>query len=324
MLPKLPPTPANDFGALNTQADPQAHVQGHAARVQMGRPDRRLTPKEAHLLWKTVYAAEHFSDDARESYRIVLAWRMTREIAERSGHLKREEPLCTITQEWHSLTTGKKKVNTDLPMEQWALAGLLSRKPGIPLHPKFADPEELERFELAMELLAEELNLEEGCTAVPDLGYHGLPGLIQLWPSQEKILRYEEDLIEAVQTQIEHMGQARVAKYIQSVTGLRPRAARSFARVAQWQLREDTSMDPELARSIHIQQLEQLIHRAQQDGNHAAELRAHNQLIQLRGLLKTVGDTTLDDMQAFIEEMSAEDEQTEGVAPSDPDPTDEA
>lgn len=298
MLPQIPRKTADDFG------DDQMHAQ----RVIMGSADRVYGARDLHFFWREVYGRPELSDDAREAFRVPLAWRLTREVAERAGHITREEPLSAIAVEWQAVTTGDKPNITDIPMEDWALVGLLNREPGIRLHPKGATEAEFARFEHAMELLAAELSLIDGCSAVPDLGRLGMPGLIELWPSQEKILRHEANLIEAVQIQIEHKGQTRVAEYIVSVTGLRLNSARSFSRVAMWQLRKDTAMDQELARAMTLTQLENVIFRAQQDNDKQAELRAQAMSIGLRGLLKNVDDNTLDEMQKIIEKLGAEDE----------------
>lgn len=299
MLPFIPRKTADDFG------DNHAHSQ----RVVMGSADRTLAAKDIHFFWREVYGRPALSDDAREAFRIALAWRLTREVAERSGHIKGEEPLESIAVEWQSITTGDKPNHTDIPIEEWALVGLLNRKPGIRLHPHRATSAELARFEHAMELLAIELDLIAGSTAIPNLGRLGMPGLIELWPSQEKILQHESNLIEAVQSQIEHKGQTRVAEYIVSVTGLRLNAARRFSRVAMWQLRKDTAMDQELARAMMLAQLENVIFRAQQDNDKQAELRAQAMSIQLRGLLKNVDDNTLDEMQKIMKQLGEEDEE---------------
>lgn len=300
MLPQIPRKTADDFGKGSEM---------HAERVVMGSADRVYTARDLHFFWKEIYGRPTLSDDAREAFRVALAWRLTREVAERSGHIKGEEPLETIAVEWQSITTGDKPNHTDIPMEDWALVGLLNRKPGIRLHPKGATAAEVSRFEHAMELLAVELALIDGCTAIPNLGRLGMPGLIELWPSQEKILQHESNLIEAVQAQIEHKGQTRVAEYIVSVCGLRLNAARRFSRVAMWQLRKDTAMDQELARAMMLAQLENVIFRAQQDNDKQAELRAQAMSIQLRGLLKNVDDNTLDEMQKIMKQLGEEDEE---------------
>ena len=300
MLPQIPRKTADDFGKGSEM---------HAERVIMGSADRTYGPRELHAFWKEIYERPSLSDDAREAFRISLAWRLTREVAERSGHIKGEEPLETIAVEWQSVTTGTKPNHTDIPMEEWALVGLLNREPGIRLHPKGSSPDELARFEHAMELMAIELNLIDGCSGIPDLGRLGMPGLIELWPSQEKILQHEANLIEAVQAQVEHKGQTRVAEYIVSVTGLRLNAARRFGRVAMWQLRSDTAMDQELARAMMLAQLENVIFRSQQDNDKQAELRAQMMSINLRGLLKNVDDNTLDEMQKIMKKLGDEDEE---------------
>lgn len=300
MLPHYPKQPVDDFSA-----GPNPDVL-HPERVNMGQAPQELKPQESHELWKRVYARVALSPAASLSYRVALAWRLTREIAERSQLLTRETPLTEIDLEWTTVNTGKNPNHTDLPMEEWALAGLLHREPGIHLHPG-AEP--TLRFERVIALLTEELELDEGCTAVPDLGYYGLQDLVALWPTQEQILAHELKLIEAIHTNIEHKGQTRVADYITSITGLRRGPARKLARVAQWELREDTAMDPELRRSLLIQQIEHVVFRAQKDGNLTAELAGHRLLIQLSGLLKGNADDTLDKMQEYIAKMAAQDEE---------------
>ena len=298
MLPHYPKEPADDF----------SQEVLHPERVNMGQAPRDLKPQEIHQLWKRVYGRVPLAQEDSLPYRTALAWRLTREIAERSGLLTRETPLTEIDLEWTQVSTGKNPNHATIPMEEWALAGLLGREPGITLHPS---PQPTARFERVIAILAVELELDEGCTAVPELGYYGLQELTALWPSQEQILNHEQRLVEAIHTQIEHKGQTRVADYISSITGLRRGSARKLARVAQWQLRDDTAMDPELRRSIIIQQIEQVVFRAQKDGNLTAELAGHRLLIQLSGLLKGNVDDTLADMQKYITKMAALDEENE-------------
>jgi hypothetical protein len=300
----IPDSDADDFGPNASGAHAKRlHPAAFGTTGQM-----RMSAAQARTVWAEVYARQDLTAEERKPRRLLIAWRMTREIAVRRGLLGADAPLSDLKTEWCRVFTG----NTDdltagLPEEKWTLNGLLARGDGIPLHPG-NPPEPTPRFERAAALLAEELQLEEGCSADPMLGYYGLQGLLHLWPTQEEILRLEEELIDATQRQIESMGQARVADYLVSITGMSRTQALRFSRVAMWRMRAETAVDPQLATAVHILQLEKLIHRAQIDGNSAVELRAHRELILLRGLTKHTSDATLDEMQEYIERLDAEDD----------------
>jgi hypothetical protein len=304
----IPNDAADDFGP---QTAPGTHAKRLTYVGTIGQLD--LSKAEIRKQFAEVYAREELTAEERKPRRMLIAWRMTREIAVRRGILGADAPLSDIPTEWCRVFTGSGEaglVGVDLPEEKWTLTGLLARGQGIPLHPG-TPPEPTRRFELAMTLLAEELQLQEGCSADPMLGYYGLQGLLHLWPTQEEILQLEEELIDATQRQIESMGQSRIADYLVSITGMSRTQALRFARVAMWRMRAETAVDPQLAAAMHALQLEKLIHRAQIDGNSVVELRAHRELIQLRGLLKHTSDTTLDEMQEYIRRMDAEDEADE-------------
>ena len=294
----------------------------------MGAPERELTASEAHKHWKAVWARPVLSADAMKPYRVVLAWRFTREVALRTQVIREAQRLRDIELEWDHIWTGAAPNKmADVPISEWALAGVLNREPGIQLHPGNKPMDE--RFHRALELLVRELRLDKGCSAIPELAYYGLQGLDTLWPSQEDILEFEDNLLNGTIAQIEHKGDTRVIDYVRSLTGMGLSACRSFLRAAEHQLMNDTTNDPDTETAKMVRQLDNVIFRAQQDNDKGAELRAQKQKADLLGLLKTVGSAKYKEALDWVKAHEEDDEdhdQTDAAIEADdefrsPDPT---
>lgn len=294
MIPEIPKTPANDFDQVLNGARP----------INVGTPEKRLDDRANALAWRDVYERDIADPEARSPYRIILAWRITRYLAERTGKLRSEQPLTELPDDtWEALRTGTAP-DAEGDARTWPLAMVLNRGDGIPLHPGTTPTE---RWRIALEKIATHLELEQGSEQIPLLGYYGLQELDDRWPSQDDILKFERELLDGIMAQIEHKGQSRVASYVAGLTGMTMSDSRKFARVAQWQMRAETLVEPEIARSIMIQQLEQVVHRAQQDNEKVVELRAQKQLADIRGLTKSHGSADIDEILEFMKNVEKED-----------------
>lgn len=284
---------------------PNARPIFSADEMHLAVPERDLTPAECWSLWQEVYDRPDLDPTKLRSYRIVVAWRLTRSLAFKLGLLNLNERISAIDEEhWVGPTaTGVQTTITSSEPGNWALQDLLAREGGLPLLPPERPGRERERFCWAILKIAESIRLHEGTKKFPELGHYGLQGMAhpdtmaEVWPSPGDILFFEEDLVNQLCSLVIKRSRAHCEEWLRERFGLTIREARGMIALGVDEARRGIDIDMESKRAIAEARIEDYIDRAREAGDLNNEMKGHKMLSMVQGLTRADPE---DQMDIFI------------------------
>lgn len=278
---------------------------------------------ELEAWWRKRFndADRNFAD--LEGHRLVVGWRITREIAIAIGicHpdemlteaiLRRDDPRCV----WSSYTGRAPRVHgnpgwSDAVGMRMSQAGLGLGIPDIsPEHlnamgyidPQY-NPEKDDRLLAWIELvefISRKMGIEAGSYRLPELGKMGLHGVLEpkmsrlLWPSRFALGSFEESLtIEALEQMQQSGGSRGTRKYLREKYGFLPGECTAVISAASREaIRQTGSEDTVQARAMLVLRLEEMMERARDAVDIKSELAALRLLATVQGITRSDPEDT--------------------------------
>lgn len=273
---------------------PKIGLFSDEGELQLDRPGRNLNAAEAEVEWRKAYAYRRLTHEEMRNCRIVIAWRITREIALRQNRLALNEPLAAIS-------PGEWDIRVD----------------GLSLSPDRSSRPYLESFGRLVSALDAEMGLSEGTKMQPFLGYYGMHGMCDAetlkgsWPTREEILACEEELLRWLRSRLakECSPKHQTVDLLTDLLGLTTEQADGVVRMAAETLRRMSDIPPEDSKAILIGQATKLLEDAVEAGDLGCTRHTLRLLAAIGGHLGAAGQHQ-DDLLEIMQEVAGEEEDT--------------
>ena len=275
---------------FNNAKDPNSNA---IPTLELGQPDRQLTPKEALDTWAQAFGAGTLAPHPMKGYRTVIGWRMTRAIAYKKGALHMDQRLADLAiEEWETPMLSTTVVPTKGPFDptriaDWGTRDLLSRNRGVALLPR---PDTAEQHATLVSRLAESMWLQRGSKSFPSLGHYGLHGLthpstiLSYWPDKSEILAFEEKVIDQIQGLVMKWSRRRIQAHLREMFDLSLREIGGLIALATEEAKIEASQDIETTRAVMIGRCEDYIDRMRENGDSNNEMKGIKVLCVVQGL----------------------------------------
>ena len=267
--------------------------------LEMGCPDRQLTPKEALEVWANAFGAGLLEPHQMRGYRTVMGWRITRAIAHRAGKMHLDQRLSDLNvSDWETPSTevtptSRFRLNKELT--RWSVQDLLARNGGVALLPR---PDTAAQHAALVSRLAEAMSLQRGSKDYPRLGYYGLHGLthehtiLEFWPAQHELLAFEDKVIDQIQGLALKWSRRRLQTHLRDMFDLSLKETGGLIALATDEARIEASQDIETTRAIMVGKVEDYIDRMRENGDSANEMKGIKVLCAIHGLQKNDSENT--------------------------------
>jgi hypothetical protein len=281
--------------------------------LDLGQPDRQLTPKEALDTWTRVFGDGVLAPHQLKGYRTVVGWRVTRAIGFQSGRLHLDQRLSELdatewTQPKSNVTpTIRNKGITDMTV--WGTRDLLARNGGLALLPQ---PQTAAQHALAVMRLAESMWLQRGSKQFPYLGHYGLDGLtheatiMDCWPSRPEILAFEDKVIDQIQGLVMKWSRRRIQAHLRDLFDLSPKEIGGLVALATEEARIEASQDIETSRAVMVGRVEDYIDRMRESADSTNEMKGIKVLCAIHGLHKTNPEDTAEALIGVIAKVASD------------------
>lgn len=296
--------------SFKSSTDP---LSGELPTLDLGQPDRRLTPKEALDTWTQVFGEGVLAPHQMRGYRTVVGWRITRAIGFHSGRLHLDQRLSELdVSQWETPGTNvtptiHNKSVTD--MACWGTRDLLARNGGLALLPT---PHTAEQHARAVANLAETMWLQRGSKQFPYLGHYGLHGLtheetiMDYWPSRPEILAFEDKVIDQIQGLVMKWSRRRIQAHLRDMFDLTPKEIGGLVALATEEARIEASQDIETSRAVMVGRVEDYIDRMRESADSANEMKGIKVLCAIHGLHKTNPEDTAEALIGVIAKVASD------------------
>ena len=259
--------------------------------LELGQPDRRLTPKESLDTWAQAFGAGVLAPHQMKGYRTVIGWRITRAIAYKKGALHMDQRLNELSSdEWEVPTregTPTKENRLNPVIADWGTRDLLSKNAGVALVPR---PDTAEQHATLVSRLAESMWLQRGSKTFPSLGHYGLHGLthpstiLSYWPAQSEILAFEDKIVDQIQGLVMKWSRRRIQAHLREMFDLSMKEIGGLVALATEEARISASQDIETTRAVMIGRCEDYIDRMRECGDSNNEMKGIKVLCVVQGL----------------------------------------
>jgi hypothetical protein len=259
--------------------------------LELGQPDRRLTPKEALDSWAKAFGAGVLAPHQMRGYRTVIGWRVTRAIACKKGALHMDQRLADLSNdEWEQpspegVPTKANRLNPVI--SDWGTQDLLAKKAGVALVPR---PDTAEQHAALVSRLVDSMWLQRGSKTFPSLGHYGLHGLthpetiLNYWPQKSEILAFEDKVIDQIQGLVMKWSRRRIQAHLREMFDLSLKEIGGLVALATEEARIEASQDIETTRAVMIGRCEDYIDRMREAGDSNNEMKGIKVLCVVQGL----------------------------------------
>ena len=259
--------------------------------LELGRPERRLTPTEALKVWGKAFGDGTLAPHQMRGYRTVIGWRVTRALAVKKGALHMDQRLSDLdVSEWETPSralTPTKANQLNPNISDWGTQDLLARNKGVSLIPR---PDTAEQHATLVGRFAESMWLQRGSKTFPSLGHYGLHGLthpetiLEFWPGMSEILAFEDKVIDQIQGLVMKWSRRRIQAHLREMFDLSLKEIGGLVALATEEARIEASQDIETTRAVMIGRCEDYIDRMRENGDSNNEMKGIKVLCVVQGL----------------------------------------
>lgn len=274
-------------------------LSGEIPVLEMGCPDRYLTPKEALEVWANAFGTGLLEPHQMKGYRTVMGWRVTRAIAVKKGALHMDQRLSDLnTSDWETPKTDIKptsRFSITPDVGRWGVQDLLARNGGVALLPR---PDTAQQHAALVGRLAEAMSLQRGSKDYPRLGHYGLHGLthehtiLEFWPDQHEMLAFEDKVIDQIQGLVLKWSRRRIQTHLRDMFDLTLKETGGLIALATEEARIEATQEVETTRAIMVGRVEDYIDRMRENGDSANEMKGIKVLCAIHGLQHTNTEDT--------------------------------
>lgn len=283
--------------------------------LELGQPDRLLTPKEALKLWDNVFGQGLLEPHQMRGYRTVVGWRLTRAIAFKQGRLHLDQRLTEAfpgdNGEWTAptKTSAPTKHLTSLRLEDWNTRDLLARNDGVGLAPR---SDTTRQHTALINKLVESMWLQRGSKDFPRLGHYGLHGLthpdtiMEFWPARAEVLAFEDKVIDQIQGLVMKWSRRKIQSHLRDMFDLTLKEIGGLIALATEEAKIEASQDIETTRAMMVGRTEDYIDRMRENGDSNNEMKGLKVLCAIHGLHKTDPENTAEMLIGVIAKVASD------------------
>jgi hypothetical protein len=285
--------------------------------LDLGQPDRQLSPKEALQAWEAAFGAGELDPHQMKGYRTVMGWRLTRVIAFKQGRLHLDQRLAEAFPEQKAWVlpavapTTKRLLgaNSSRPQDQWALPDLLARNGGIAIAPTRATAEQHAN---TVAKLADSMWLQRGSKQFPRLGHYGLHGLTapetveEFWPKRAEILAFEDKVIDQIQGLVLKWSRRKIQAHLRDMFDLTVKEIGGLVALATEEAKIEATQDVETIRHIMAGRTEDYIDRMRECADSSNEMKGLKLLCAIQGLHKADPENTAEMLIGVIAKVASD------------------